>query len=102
MHKEIRYIEWYRDFLMTIWRQHFFGVAHGARIRTPSPPPLLPHVDSLPDVLSATPADQWPGVEGKSCSVIGWMSTWGALDRSTPKNLYTLEGTLEARLSPAG
>ena len=66
------------------------------------PPPLLPHVDSLPDVLSAMPADQWPGLEGKSCSVIGWMSTWGALDRTTPKNLYTLEGTLKARLSPAG
>ena len=53
-HKEIRYLEWYRDFLMTIWRQHFFGVANVAKIRTPSPPPLLPHVDSLPDVLSAT------------------------------------------------
>ena len=37
-HKEIRYIEWYRDFLMTIWRQHFFGVANVAKIRTPSPP----------------------------------------------------------------
>ena len=37
-HKEIRYIEWYRVFLMTIWRQHFFGVANVARIRTPSPP----------------------------------------------------------------
>ena len=47
-HKEIRYIEWYRVFLMTIWRQHFFGSANVARIRTPSPP--------LPDFLSATQA----------------------------------------------
>ena len=40
-HKEIRYIEGYREFFMTIWRQHFFGAANVARIRIPSPPHSL-------------------------------------------------------------
>ena len=44
LHKGIRYIERYREFCMTIWRQHFFGAANVARTRTS---PLL-------DFLSAT------------------------------------------------
>ena len=144
-HKEIRYIEGYREFFMTIWRQHFFGAANKARIRTPSPP--------LPDFLSATyaclrlywcPPPTSPSPRGPPsnhreeilkptngpvlppppppccvhmilCSrqdiregVHVGKERWGAgglyskQSCSTPKNLYTLEGTLEARLSLAG
>ena len=47
-HKGIRYIEWYRDYLMTIRRQIFCSAAIVERIRKPFPPPLLPHVDLHP------------------------------------------------------
>ena len=55
----------------------------------PTPPATSPSPCGPPSNHRAgnAKADQWPGVEGKSCSVIGWRSTWGALyyvaDRTT-------------------
>jgi len=101
-HRVPTYIEGNRENLMTTRRQLFWSTTCREN-KNPLPPHLsFPTCTSIQSQRGNPQADQWPGVEGESCSVIGWMSTWGALDRSTPKNLYTLEGTLEARLSPAG
>jgi len=85
-HKEIRYIEGYREFSMTIWRQHFFGAANGARIRTPSPPHLS-FPTWTPSQMSVCLNTTWGRGGGRYyraiglledlLSVIGWRSTWG-------------------------
>jgi len=64
-HKGIRCIEWYRDYLMTIRRQLFCCAAYFCK-RTPRGV-----------ILKPTNGLAWKGKMIKSCSVIGWRSTWG-------------------------
>ena len=72
-HKGIRYIEWYRDYLMTIRRQLFCGAAIVERIRTPSSPHL-----SFPTWTSTNRrrlrSNQRAGFDDVSLSTPGHMS----------------------------
>ena len=62
---------------MTTRRQLFWSTTCREN-KNPLPPHLsFPTCTSIQSQRGDPQADQWPGVEVKSCSVIGWMSTWG-------------------------
>ena len=77
-HKGIRYIEWYRDYLMTIRRQLFCSSAIVERIRTPSPPPNSPSPRGPPPNHRAGFDDLI--LPRQAIGRFEDSSTWGALD----------------------
>ena len=68
-HKGIRYIEWYRDYLMTIRRHLFCSAAYFCKRTLTYLPPLPYSGPGLP-TWGNPHADQWPGVEGKHHEIL--------------------------------